>query len=247
MSRTLHCASRAPRWLPSRWPRGSAGPRRRPPPPRLQLDGQAGPGACHRGELPGQPPDRLPRLDAGDGKDSFHFVTDSSFDFVSLTVEFSTGTVTTTTFGPPDAKHAYPFASAVHSDDFPPLSLFAIDDKLISRHHQGAASGSRGGEASIRDRERSPFAYGDGQDGRGEPVVRPTPEASTRECSTMNVKNTALRLAGAAMITLAVAPWLGGGTAAPRSATTRTAPSTADAAATRHRRPSRASTRTRLL
>jgi hypothetical protein len=29
----------------------------------------------------------------------------------------------------------------------------------------------------------------------------------------MNVKNTALRLAGAAMITLAVAPWLGGGTA----------------------------------
>jgi hypothetical protein len=29
----------------------------------------------------------------------------------------------------------------------------------------------------------------------------------------MNVKNTALRLAGAAMITLAVAPWLGGGSA----------------------------------
>jgi hypothetical protein len=48
----------------------------------------------------------------GDPNDSFHFVTDAGFDFVSLTVEFSTGTVTTTTFGPPDAKHAYVQAPA---------------------------------------------------------------------------------------------------------------------------------------
>jgi hypothetical protein len=48
----------------------------------------------------------------GDPNDSFHFVTDAGFNFVSLTVEFSTGTVTTTTFGPPDAKHAYVEAPA---------------------------------------------------------------------------------------------------------------------------------------
>jgi hypothetical protein len=46
----------------------------------------------------------------------------------------------------------------VRSDDFPQMSLCAIDDKLIIRHDQEAAIGSKGGEASIRDRERSPSA-----------------------------------------------------------------------------------------
>ena len=53
-----------------------------------------------------------PNWAVGDPNDSFHFVTDAGFNFVSLTVEFSTGTVTTTTFGPPDAKHAYVEAPA---------------------------------------------------------------------------------------------------------------------------------------
>jgi hypothetical protein len=53
-----------------------------------------------------------PNWAVGDPQDSFHFVTDGGFTFVSLTVEFSTGTVTTTTFGPPDASHAYVEAPA---------------------------------------------------------------------------------------------------------------------------------------
>jgi hypothetical protein len=53
-----------------------------------------------------------PNWAVGDPEDSFHFVTDGGFNFVSLTVEFSTGTVTTTTFGPPDASHAYVEAPA---------------------------------------------------------------------------------------------------------------------------------------
>ena len=53
-----------------------------------------------------------PNWAVGDPNDSFHFVTDGTENFVSLTVEFSTGTVTTTTFGPPDAKHAYVEAPA---------------------------------------------------------------------------------------------------------------------------------------
>jgi hypothetical protein len=53
-----------------------------------------------------------PNWAVGDPNDSFHFVTDGGFTFVSLTVEFSTGTVTTTTFGPPDASHAYVEAPA---------------------------------------------------------------------------------------------------------------------------------------
>jgi hypothetical protein len=53
-----------------------------------------------------------PNWAVGDPEDSFHFVTDGGFTFVSLTVEFSTGTITTTTFGPPDASHAYVEAPA---------------------------------------------------------------------------------------------------------------------------------------
>jgi hypothetical protein len=62
--------------------------------------------------FPGSHLTDCPDWTAASGKDSFHFVADSAFDFVSLTVEFSTGTVTTTTFGPPDAKHAYVQAPA---------------------------------------------------------------------------------------------------------------------------------------
>jgi len=62
--------------------------------------------------FPGSHLTDCPDWTAGGSKDSFHFVADSAFDFVSLTVEFSTGTVTTTTFGPPDAKHAYVQAPA---------------------------------------------------------------------------------------------------------------------------------------
>jgi hypothetical protein len=62
--------------------------------------------------FPGEHRTDCPNWTAGGSTDSFHFVTDSGFDFVSLTVEFSTGTVTTTTFGPPDAKHAYVSAPA---------------------------------------------------------------------------------------------------------------------------------------
>ena len=39
-----------------------------------------------------------------EGTDSFHFVLDGNYVFTSLTVEFSTGTITTTTFGPPTAS-----------------------------------------------------------------------------------------------------------------------------------------------
>jgi hypothetical protein len=53
-----------------------------------------------------------PNWAVGDAQDSFHFVADGGFTFTSLTVEFSTGTVTTTTFGPPDASHAYVEAPA---------------------------------------------------------------------------------------------------------------------------------------
>ena len=42
-----------------------------------------------------------------EGTDSFHFVVDGNYVFTSLTVQFSTGTITTTTFGPPTGKHAY--------------------------------------------------------------------------------------------------------------------------------------------
>ena len=53
-----------------------------------------------------------PDWQVGDPQDSFHFVSDGQLDFVSLTVEFSTGDVTTMSFGPPTAKHAYVQAPA---------------------------------------------------------------------------------------------------------------------------------------
>jgi len=55
-----------------------------------------------------------PNWAVGDAQDSFHFVTDAQYKFTSLTVEFSTGTVTLTTgqFGPPDDGHAYVEAPA---------------------------------------------------------------------------------------------------------------------------------------
>src|SRR3954447_18771862 len=77
---------------------------------------------------------------------------------------------------------------------------------------RGLPSAARWGSFDPRPRTVT-FCPGDGRDGRGEPVVRPSPEASTRECSTMNVKNTALRLAGAAMVAVALAPWVGGAAA----------------------------------
>jgi hypothetical protein len=49
-----------------------------------------------------------PNWTAGGATDSFHFVTDGSENFVSITVEFSTGTVTAT----PGDKHAYISAPA---------------------------------------------------------------------------------------------------------------------------------------
>jgi hypothetical protein len=49
-----------------------------------------------------------PNWTAGGGTDSFHFVADSDFKFASLTVEFSTGTVTAA----PGDKHAYISAPA---------------------------------------------------------------------------------------------------------------------------------------
>jgi len=48
-----------------------------------------------------------PNFSADGHVDMWHFVIDGTYEFTALTAHFNTGDVTITTFGPPDAKHAY--------------------------------------------------------------------------------------------------------------------------------------------